>query len=55
MWVNSLWPHHNAGNNDDLVLDHPDLYWYINKGVNIIQTDRPKELIHYLKSKNLYF
>lgn len=56
IWVNSLWPHHNAGNNDDLVLDHPDLYdWYINKGVNIIQTDRPKELIHYLKSKNLYF
>ncbi|MFS4469955.1 glycerophosphodiester phosphodiesterase family protein [Chryseobacterium sp. T20] len=56
IWVNSLWPHHNAGNNDDLILDHPDLYdWYINKGVNIIQTDRPKELIHYLKSKNLYF
>ncbi len=56
IWVNSLWPHHNAGNNDDLVLDHPDLYdWYINKGVNIIQTDRPKELIHYLKIKNLYF
>ncbi|MDR4954251.1 glycerophosphodiester phosphodiesterase family protein [Chryseobacterium sp. ES2] len=56
IWVNSLWPHHNAGNNDDLVLDHPYLYdWYIDKGVNIIQTDRPKELIHYLKSKNLYF
>lgn len=56
IWVNSLWPHHNAGNNDDLVLDHPDLYdWYIDKGVNIIQTDRPKELIHYLKGKKLYY
>ncbi len=56
IWVNSLWPHHNAGNNDDLVLDHPNIYdWYIHKGVNIIQTDRPKELIHYLKSKKLYF
>ncbi|MEJ5048712.1 glycerophosphodiester phosphodiesterase family protein [Chryseobacterium culicis] len=56
IWVNSLWPHHNAGNNDDLVLDHPNIYdWYIDKGVNIIQTDRPKELIHYLKSKKLYF
>lgn len=56
IWVNSLWPHHNAGNNDDLILDHPNLYdWYINKGVNIIQTDRPKELIHYLKDKKLYY
>lgn len=56
VWVNSLWPHHNAGNNDDQVLDNPDVYdWYINKGVNIIQTDRPKELINYLKRKNLYY
>ncbi|KAB1232338.1 glycerophosphodiester phosphodiesterase family protein [Chryseobacterium viscerum] len=56
IWVNSLWPHHNAGNNDDLVLEHPNVYdWYINKGVNIIQTDRPKELINYLKSKKLYY
>lgn len=56
VWVNSLWPHHNAGNNDDQVLDNPHVYdWYINKGVNIIQTDRPKELINYLKRKNLYY
>lgn len=56
VWVNSLWPHHNAGNNDDLVLENADVYdWYINKGVNIIQTDRPKELINYLKRKKLYF
>jgi glycerophosphoryl diester phosphodiesterase len=56
IWVNSLWPHHNAGNNDDKVLDNPDVYdWYISKGVNIIQTDRPKELIMYLKSKKLYY
>lgn len=56
IWVNSLWPHHNAGNNDDKVLDNPDVYdWYINKGVNIIQTDRPKELIVYLKNKKLYY
>ncbi|MBB6330092.1 glycerophosphoryl diester phosphodiesterase [Chryseobacterium sediminis] len=56
IWVNSLWPHHNAGNNDDLVLENADVYdWYINKGVNIIQTDRPKELINYLKRKKLYY
>jgi len=56
IWVNSLWPHHNAGNNDDLVLENADVYdWYIHKGVNIIQTDRPKELINYLKRKKLYY
>ncbi|QXU50015.1 glycerophosphodiester phosphodiesterase family protein [Chryseobacterium sp. D764] len=56
IWVNSLWPHHNAGNNDDLVLENADVYdWYIIKGVNVIQTDRPKELINYLKRKKLYF
>ncbi|MGE8534909.1 MAG: glycerophosphodiester phosphodiesterase family protein [Chryseobacterium sp.] len=56
IWVNSLWPHHNAGNNDDLVLENVDVYdWYITKGVNVIQTDRPKELINYLKRKKLYF
>ena len=55
IWVNSLWPHHNAGNNDDKVLDHPNVYdWYISKGINIIQTDRPQQLIRYLKAKNLY-
>jgi len=56
IWVNSLWPHHNAGHNDDKALENPDVYdWYIRKGVNIIQTDRPKELIMYLKTRNLYF
>ena len=56
IWVNSLWPHHNAGNNDDKVLDNPNVYdWYIQKGVNMIQTDRPKELIKYLKFRKLYF
>lgn len=56
IWVNSLWPQHNAGNNDDKVLENPDVYsWYIKKGVNIIQTDRPKELIIYLKNKKLYY
>lgn len=56
IWVNSLWPHHNAGHNDDKVFDNPNVYdWYVTKGVNIIQTDRPKELINYLKMKKLYY
>jgi glycerophosphoryl diester phosphodiesterase len=56
VWVNSLWPHHNAHHNDDMVLDNPNIYdWFIKNNVNIIQTDRPKELINYLKIKNLYY
>lgn len=56
VWVNSLWPQHNASHQDDLALENLGVYdWYINKKINIIQTDRPKELIDYLKNKNLHF
>lgn len=52
VWVNSLWPQHNAGHQDDLALENSRIYdWYLNNGVNIIQTDRPELLIDYLKSK----
>ncbi|MFD2969214.1 glycerophosphodiester phosphodiesterase family protein [Sphingobacterium bambusae] len=52
VWVNSLWPKHNAGHQDDLALENSRIYdWYLNNGVNIIQTDRPELLIDYLKSK----
>lgn len=55
VWVNSLWPHHNAGNNDDISLENPNVYdWYINRYVNIIQTDRIKELTDYLKKRALW-
>ncbi|MCL1673972.1 glycerophosphodiester phosphodiesterase family protein [Elizabethkingia meningoseptica] len=55
VWVNSLWPHHNAGHEDDKALDNPGVYqWYIDHAVNIIQTDRPAELIRFLKTKGLY-
>lgn len=56
IWVNALWPHHNAGHNDDHALENPDIYdWYIKNNVNIIQTDRPKELIEFLKKRNLFY
>jgi glycerophosphoryl diester phosphodiesterase len=56
VWVNALWPHHNAGHHDDLALENPDFYeWFIKNHVNIIQTDRPKELIGFLKKRNLYY
>ncbi|NIF06535.1 glycerophosphodiester phosphodiesterase family protein [Chryseobacterium sp. Tr-659] len=55
IWVNSLWPQQSAGHYDDLVLDDPEAYeWYVKNNINIIQTDRPKELIRFLKKKNLY-
>lgn len=55
VWINSLWPNLSAGHNDDLVLENPNAYeWYIKNNINIIQTDRPKELIEYLKKINKY-
>lgn len=56
VWVNALWPHHNARNHDDLALENPSIYqWYLDKKINIVQTDRPLELINFLKSKNKKF
>lgn len=55
VWVNALWPEHNAGHHDDRALKEPDSAygWLISKGVNIIQTDRPELLLSYLRNKNL--
>ena len=54
VWINSLWHNHNAGNHDDVALENPNVYeWYINNNVNIIQTDRIKELTEFLKKEGL--
>jgi glycerophosphoryl diester phosphodiesterase len=54
IWVNSLWPSMNAGHEDNEAVKNKDsIYgWYLKKGVNMIQTDRPQLLINYLRSKN---
>lgn len=54
IWVNALWASLNSGYEDDLAVEHTDsIYgWYLEKGVNIIQTDRPKLLLEYLRDKN---
>lgn len=53
IWFNSLWPSLNAGHDDDMAVieENPDESWgwLLNQGAVIIQTDRPKELIDYLK------
>lgn len=55
VWVNSLWPHHNGGHDDEKAAINPSVYdWYIDNHVDIIQTDRPQLLLDYLRSKGLH-
>lgn len=55
VWINALWPQLSAGHNDDLILENPNAYeWYLKNNINMIQTDRPKELIEYLKKAKKY-
>ena len=56
VWVNSLWESLNAGYEDDMALINPDsIYgWYIEKGIDMIQTDRPQLLLEYLRKKRLH-
>lgn len=51
VWFNSLWAHHNAGHNDDRALADPEgsYGWLIARGANMLQTDRPKLLMDYLR------
>ncbi|MCL6294535.1 glycerophosphodiester phosphodiesterase family protein [Jejuia spongiicola] len=56
VWVNTLWDELCAGHTDDKAIENPSAHWgwIIEKGANVIQTDRPKELIEYLKSEGLH-
>ena len=58
VWFNALWPEHCAGHDADIAVEEnkPDQTWgwIISKGANIIQTDRPKELVQYLRSRKLH-
>jgi len=53
VWMNALWPDHNGGHDDDKAVEKnkPDETWgwLIKQGANIIQTDRPRNLIDYLE------
>lgn len=50
IWVNAIWPHHNGGHDDDLAADDPESTygWLLGQGVDMIQSDRPQQLIAYL-------
>jgi glycerophosphoryl diester phosphodiesterase len=55
IWVNSLWPQHNAGNDDEKAVKDISVYqWYIDSHIDIIQTDRPELLLAYLRDKKLH-
>lgn len=56
IWVNSLWASLNAGYDDDAALINLDsIYgWYLDKGINMIQTDRPELLLGYLRKQGLH-
>lgn len=58
VWINSLWASQNGGHDDDLAVDdkQPEQAWgwIIKQGANMIQTDRPQQLLNYLRSKKLH-
>ncbi|GAA3575713.1 glycerophosphodiester phosphodiesterase family protein [Snuella lapsa] len=55
IWVNALWPQHNAGHDDEKAVQDPKIYdWFIDNDIDIIQTDRPELLLKYLRSKGLH-
>lgn len=58
LWINSLWASLNAGHDDDRAVEQDEKDeswgWIIERGATLIQTDRPKELIQYLRTKKLH-
>ena len=55
VWINTLWPSLCAGLNDDRAVEEnqQDSIWgkAIEMGASFIQTDRPKELVNYLRNQ----
>lgn len=56
VWINTLWDELCAGHTDELAIHNPDANWgwVIKHGANVIQTDRPVELLAYLKKQKLH-
>ena len=55
IWVNSLWARHNSGHDDEEAIYNIRTYdWYIDNGIDIIQTDRPQLLLTYLRERGLH-
>lgn len=55
VWVNSLWAHHNGGHDDEQAAMDITIYdWFIENGIDIIQTDRPELLLTYLRDRGYH-
>ncbi len=58
VWLNSLWASLNAGHEDDLAVEQNNKKdswdWLIAHGATVLQTDRPKELLQYLRTQKLH-
>lgn len=56
LWINTLWSTLGGGYTDDKALTDPDGNWgyWIKRGATILQTDRPAEMLEYLRAKNLH-
>ncbi|MDN3549540.1 glycerophosphodiester phosphodiesterase family protein [Mucilaginibacter aquaedulcis] len=58
IWINSLWASLNAGHEDDVAVDDGNTKdswdWIINHGATMMQTDRIRELLAYLRKRSLH-
>ncbi len=56
VWVSPLWPELCGGHTDDRAVDQPDRHWgwLIQRGANILCTDRPAALLAYLRDHGLH-
>lgn len=53
VWINSLWASLNGGHYDDMAVEEGNIkdswQWLIQHGARILQTDRPRELLEFLR------
>lgn len=58
VWFNSLWASLNAGHEDDLAVEQNNTKdswdWLLAHGATVLQTDRPKQMLEYLKDRKLH-
>ncbi|BAV06666.1 glycerophosphoryl diester phosphodiesterase [Filimonas lacunae] len=56
VWLNSLWPSQCAGHDDEkaMINANANWGWLIKAGANTIQTDRPQELLAYLRASKMH-
>lgn len=58
VFVNAMWPELCGGHDDDKAVEEQKYEqswgWIVRQDIRLIQTDRPRELLEYLKKKNLH-